>query len=442
MKNVLRKRQVAFAKKIRAQKVKAFGSGSAKISAPGLSKSQRTFAQILAKETGLDPQVVGGWVLAEQGYASGDYEGRNYHNWLNIGPHMEAPEFSSPATAARATAAFLRGEKWGAGAGIPGILPNAVGKSPEEQVEVLRGSGWDAAGYQNGIPWQDVTATAVNTGNQQQAKEKFWQMVKRGKRMGVYEVPEGGTANPAFTGNYSPGGQGTTSTEWFAPDENTLLRFQPPLAQALLQLAKASGEPLQFNSGFRTRAEQEAAYADYLAGGTLAAVPGTSNHEFGRAADLSLTDKQRELLPEFGLGLPVPGEDWHVELVGDAANAYTDGMPQAKPTSPMQQVKAAERARAAAASGTGTTGGGTTGGTTSSTTESPGTQSNAMENLQNFRNPDGSILNWGTGTEMDLPSAAVSVSKANQNSESDKVKSVAESFAGLPKYVKPKPKKR
>jgi hypothetical protein len=442
MKNVLRKRQVAFAKKIRAQKVKAFGSGSAKISAPGLSKSQRTFAQVLAKETGLDPQVVGGWVLAEQGYASGDYEGRNYHNWLNIGPHMEAPEFSSPATAARATAAFLRGEKWGAGAGIPGILPNAVGKSPEEQVEVLRGSGWDAAGYQNGIPWQDVTATAVNTGNQQQAKEKFWQMVKRGKRMGVYEVPEGGTANPAFTGNYSPGGQGTTSTEWFAPDENTLLRFQPPLAQALLQLAKASGEPLQFNSGFRTRAEQEAAYADYLAGGTLAAVPGTSNHEFGRAADLSLTDKQRELLPEFGLGLPVPGEDWHVELVGDAANAYTDGMPQAKPTSPMQQVKAAERARAAAASGTGTTGGGTTGGTTSSTTESPGTQSNAMENLQNFRNPDGSILNWGTGTEMDLPSAAVSVSEANQNSESDKVKSVAESFAGLPKYVKPKPKKR
>jgi hypothetical protein len=442
MNNVPRKRQVAFAKKIRAQRVKAFGSGKAKITAPNLSKSQRTFAEVLAKETGLDPKVVGGWVLAEQGYASGDYEARNYHNWLNIGPHMEAPEFSSPATAARATAAFLRGEKWGAGAGIPGILPNALGKSPEEQVEVLRGSGWDAAGYQNGIPWQDVTASPINTGNQQQAKEKFWQMVKRGKRMGVYEVPEGGTANPAFTGNYSPGGQGTTSTEWFAPDENTLLRFQPPLAQALLQLAKASGEPLQFNSGFRTRAEQEAAYADYLAGGTLAAVPGTSNHEFGRAADLSLTDKQRELLPEFGLGLPVPGEDWHVELVGDAANAYTDGMPQAKPTSPMQQVKAAARAKAAAASGTGTTGGGTTGGTTSSTTESPGTQNNAIENLQNFRNPDGSILNWGTGTEMDLPSAAVNVSEANQNRESDKVKSVAESFAGLPKYVKPKPKKR
>jgi hypothetical protein len=441
MKNVPRKRQVAFAKKIRAQKVKAFGSGSAKISAPGLSKSQRTFAQVLAKETGLDPKVVGGWVLAEQGYASGDYEARDYHNWLNIGPHMEAPEFGSPATAAKATAAFLRGEKWGAGAGIPGILPNAVGKSPEEQVEVLRGSGWDAAGYQDGIPWQDVTATPINTGNQQQAKERFWQMVERGKRMGVYEVPEDAPTNPQATGDFSQGGkQGTSKTEWFAPDENTLLRFQPPLANALLQLAKASGEPISFNSGFRTRAEQEAAYADYQAGGALAAVPGTSNHEFGRAADVNLTDKQRELLSQFGLGLPVPGEDWHVELVGDAANAYTDGMPQSTPTSPMQQVKAAARAKAAAASGT--TGGGTTGGTTSSTTETPGTQSNAINNLQNFRNPDGSILNWGTGTEMDLPSAAVNVSEASQNSESDKVKSVAESLAGLPKYVKPKPKKR
>jgi hypothetical protein len=39
---------------------------------------------------------------------------------------------------------------------------------------------------------------------------------------------------------------------------------------------------------------------------------------------------------------------------------------------------------------------------------------------------------------MDLPSAAITVSKADQNSESDKVESVAEIMAALPKYKKPK----
>ena len=454
MNNVPRKRQVAFAKKIRAQRVKAFGSGKAKITAPGLSKSQRTFAEVLAKETGLDPKVVGGWVLAEQGYASGDYEARNYHNWLNIGPHMEAPEFSSPATAARATAAFLRGEKWGAGAGIPGILPNALGKSPEEQVEVLRGSGWDAAGYQNGIPWQDVTASPINTGNQQQAKEKFWQMVKRGKRMGVYEVPEGRNLMPVEL----------VSAPGMSPDIEGVNR---PIVKLAKHLARVVKEPeFSIISGLRAPS-----YG--------------SNHEYGNALDIeayslnneagtkeseargnkvayeavrvlggkAAADKYRA--DGFNAWWGPNGEEviWGYDDQSTGGNhtnhvhiAVPDGAPMpnvpSKPMSPMQEVKAARRAARAGNSAMGTSGGGTTGGTTSSTTESPGTQNNAIENLQNFRNPDGSILNWGTGTEMDLPSAAVNVSEANQNRESDKVKSVAESFAGLPKYVKPKPKKR
>lgn len=91
--------------------------------------------------------------------------------------------------------------------------------------------------------------------------------------------------------------------------------FDPVLQKQLIALAKTSGEPIQLNSGFRTLAEQKAAYADYQSGGALAATPGSSNHEFGLAADLQLTDKQRSMLGEFGLGLPVPGEDWHVEVV-------------------------------------------------------------------------------------------------------------------------------
>jgi hypothetical protein len=60
--------------------------------------------------------------------------------------------------------------------------------------------------------------------------------------------------------------------------------------------------------------------------GNLAAPPGSSNHEGGAAADVELTPKQRELAGQFGLGFPVAGEDWHIELVGDAANQIVTGL--------------------------------------------------------------------------------------------------------------------
>jgi hypothetical protein len=98
-------------------------------------------------------------------------------------------------------------------------------------------------------------------------------------------------------------------------DGNEHLRFVEPFMSRLVRLAKLSGEPIMVNSGFRTRAEQEASYADYLAGGTLAAKPGTSNHEYGRAADLELTEKQTALLSKVGLSnTVVGGEPWHVEI--------------------------------------------------------------------------------------------------------------------------------
>lgn len=104
--------------------------------------------------------------------------------------------------------------------------------------------------------------------------------------------------------------------KFFSYDPNTdRAWFDPVLKQQLIALSKESGEPIQLNSGFRTLDEQKAAFADYQAGGATAATPGSSNHEFGLAADLQLTDRQRSLLPKFGLGLPVPGEDWHVEVV-------------------------------------------------------------------------------------------------------------------------------
>lgn len=63
------------------------------------------------------------------------------------------------------------------------------------------------------------------------------------------------------------------------------------IPQVLKAIAWARGHGWrgQINSGFRTFAEQVVLYNRYLNGGNIAAKPGTSNHEFGRAIDVSDT---------------------------------------------------------------------------------------------------------------------------------------------------------
>lgn len=76
-------------------------------------------------------------------------------------------------------------------------------------------------------------------------------------------------------------------------------------------------------SGYRSYAEQKALYEKYKAGkGNLAAPPGKSNHNGGRALDVwapdgkavGASERRRRALFKRGLCLPVPGEAWHVEV--------------------------------------------------------------------------------------------------------------------------------
>jgi hypothetical protein len=97
------------------------------------------------------------------------------------------------------------------------------------------------------------------------------------------------------------------------------------LMSRLDALAAELGEPIEIVSGWRTRHEQASLYRRYIAGtGNLAAVPGTSLHEVGRAADAYVDGVSLASVPGAvrlarlqGLHFPVPGEAWHVELIGD-----------------------------------------------------------------------------------------------------------------------------
>lgn len=123
-----------------------------------LTPGQEKFAGTVARETGLDPRVVGAWVKSEQsGSAAEYYDNKNYHNYLNIantdsgqkgGSHSSV--WSNPETAGKATAEWMRGRGKVAGeygkpaAGIMEILRYA-GKSPQEQIEAIGRSGWATA---------------------------------------------------------------------------------------------------------------------------------------------------------------------------------------------------------------------------------------------------------------------------------------------------------
>lgn len=73
-------------------------------------------------------------------------------------------------------------------------------------------------------------------------------------------------------------------------------------------------------SSYRTYAEQEQFWADYKAGGNLAAEPGTSNHGWGIAVDLA-DEWMRDWIDEHGAKYgwrktEALSEWWHVNYVG------------------------------------------------------------------------------------------------------------------------------
>lgn len=123
-----------------------------------LTEGQKKFVQEFSKRTGINPRVAGAWVLSEMSDSfAQSREAEGNHNWLNIayfdsgpGSITKDPVWSDPTSAAKASAQFLRGKRFGASQGIQNILPQSRGKSDEAQIQAIAGSGWASSGYEGG----------------------------------------------------------------------------------------------------------------------------------------------------------------------------------------------------------------------------------------------------------------------------------------------------
>lgn len=97
------------------------------------------------------------------------------------------------------------------------------------------------------------------------------------------------------------------------------------LLSAVSKLAQHLGVTIEVTSGYRDSKEQAMLYKRYVDSGfnisKIAAKPGTSNHEFGRAMDLYINGKpisqvvSAKVLAQFGLHTSVKGDLPHTTLI-------------------------------------------------------------------------------------------------------------------------------
>lgn len=100
--------------------------------------------------------------------------------------------------------------------------------------------------------------------------------------------------------------------------------------KVMAKAARKAGVDLSVRSGFRTHAKQTRLYRQYRRGtGNLAARPGYSQHESGRALDLVVTHEQTyhwlmAHANEFGFHRTVRGEPWHWEYLGEGGRTAVE----------------------------------------------------------------------------------------------------------------------
>jgi len=285
------------------------------LSSPGYDQ----FVNALSKEIGgaLSPKVLAAWTTQEGGNTSkGDW------NLLNIGqadsgpygPALEAEKWSNPTTAAAWTAKFLKNEYGGPSESIAGILGNAKGKNDLEQIAVIAGTDWAGdPNYQSNITrnYESLDVESFPGKDNAAAKQKFARLVRRGKAMGVYEdaakkkTIDWSNAEKAkrFVRGAAEVLPKRKIDKWLLPSGSgsggieNIYKLNPVLARQLIKVAQESGEPITVDSGQRSTEYQ----ANIDSGTNPKAPPGLSSHQFGMAADTSMTPAQVEIAAKYGI---------------------------------------------------------------------------------------------------------------------------------------------
>ncbi len=200
-----------------------------------ITKGQAIFSIRVAMLTGMDPNVIKAWALAEMSgsYATGRERDHNY-NWLNIGyfdslgghgAFQGAGVWSDPITAADASVAFLEGKFLGASASIQQIRKSA-GKKPLEQLRAIWTSNWATSHYSGGADLRGTYKLVPKTPQPGRITVQ-WRNPKTGKVMTLGEA--GGAGGPLGSvlpslGTAVPGGAGAADAERCkpgSPDYNT-----------------------------------------------------------------------------------------------------------------------------------------------------------------------------------------------------------------------------
>ena len=108
------------------------------------------------------------------------------------------------------------------------------------------------------------------------------------------------------------------------------VELEAATAKAFRVMAKAArkvGVDIGIRSGFRSQEKQKLLYREYVKGwGNLAARPGYSNHQNGKALDIYITDYKvyewlKQHAAKFGFRRTVRREAWHWEYVGETRQA-------------------------------------------------------------------------------------------------------------------------
>jgi hypothetical protein len=131
--------------------------GGGSVNSNLLNSSQNTFASALSEASGLAPNVVAAWTLAEEPKSSSEAP-NGANNWLNIGDTGSgnfggsAACWNDPTTAGSATSQWLKGPDYKIGgygpssSGIQAIF-TTVGQGASTQIKAIQNSGWASSGY-------------------------------------------------------------------------------------------------------------------------------------------------------------------------------------------------------------------------------------------------------------------------------------------------------